>query len=246
MNQARGGFLTRFRVANDTLLIDLGKPRPVLSSAPKGGGFARARYILNHQVPANPMRVTTPASRQVCCNPAPYLGRIAAELGADRRCVALMTSVSLKQLVTVREELDGLWVEGFFTVGVTNAVRVGEPAVSAEVRITPGTINIILVTNARLTTPAMVGAVQVATESKTATLLAAEVPSWTGLPGATGTGTDAVVVAGGRGGPYVRYSGTHTRIGGMIGRVVSRGVKDGLARSTRWQERNSWDVKRYL
>ena len=74
----------------------------------------------------------------------------------------------------------------------------GEPATpetaSPTAEIHPGTINVILVTNARLSAAAMVGMVQVATEAKTAVLLRAKVKSWTGRSGATGTGTDAVVV----------------------------------------------------
>lgn len=226
-------FFTRYRVAQETLVIDLGSPRPVLSSAPRGGGFAKSRFILNHQVQSNP--VAAPVSPCKRCNPARYLGRVAAELGADQRCVVLMTAVPIKQLVVLREECEGVWVEGFFTVGVTNAVRAGETRHPTSVKPQPGTINIILVTNARLATPAMVCAVQVATESKTATLLAAKVLSSTGSV-ATGTGTDAVVVASGDG-PYLRYSGTHTRLGAMIGRLVGAGVSEGLARSDRRSRR---------
>ncbi len=229
MNHQPSSLLTRFRLTDDTLVIDLGTRRPVLSSAPRGGGFTRARYILNHQVPANPLRTGASTPQPACCDPIRYLGRVAASVGADRQCVALMTAVSLKQLVTIREEVNGLWVEGFLTVGVTNAVRVGDPAVSSHAQA-PGTINIVLVTNARLTTSAMVGAVQVATESKTAALMTEGVPSWTGQPGATGTGTDAVAVVAGEG-PFLRYSGTHTLIGELIGRVVAVGMKEGLARS---------------
>jgi iron complex transport system ATP-binding protein len=137
-----------------------------------------------------------------------------------------MTAVSLDRLMVCREQEEDLWVEGFFTVGVTNAVRAGEPIGLAERRCVPqgaGTINIILITNASLTVSAMITAVQVATESKTAALLEAGVPSWTGRPGATGTGTDAVVVVGGDG-PFMRYSGTHTMIGALIGRLVGRAV----------------------
>lgn len=230
--RSSASFLTQFRVACDTLVIDLETRRRVLSSAPRGGGLVRARYIVTHQVPANP--VSTP--RHTWGDPARYLGHVAADLGADRDCVALMTAVALKRLVTMREEMAGIWVEGFFTVGVSNAVQAGEPPVPSaggRNRFVPGTINIILVTNARLAIPAMVGAVQVATESKTAVLLSKRVPSWTGRPGATGTGTDAVVVACGEG-PALRYSGTHTAIGTMIGRLVNRGVAEGLIRSNRW------------
>ncbi len=86
----------------------------------------------------------------------------------------------------------------------------------------------------------MVGAVQVATESKTGVLRDHAVPSWTGLAGATGTGTDAVVVASAlRGnGPWHPYAGTHTEIGSMIGRVVSECLLQGLALSAQWADRH--------
>ncbi len=237
----RSAIETRFLVEGRTLLINLEKRLKVLSSAACHGGLVRARYIMNHQVPANP--VAAPAVSPACqwTDPAKYLTQVAGELGVTGRAVALMTAVPMTQLVTLREGEDGLWVEGFVTVGVTNAVRAGDPVQPAETarRAKPGTINIILVTNARLADSAMVGAVQVLTESKTAALLAAGVPSWTGRRGATGTGTDAVVLAcgAGRRGPSLRYSGTHTKIGELIGRLVLRGVGEGLKRSERWVQR---------
>jgi iron complex transport system ATP-binding protein len=134
--------------------------------------------------------------------------------------------------VVLREQADDLWVEGFFTVGVTNAVRVGEsidstPSANPQ---KPGTINVVLITNAALTVSAMVTAVQVATESKAAVLLANRIPSWTGRSEATGTGTDVVVVVNGNG-PLIRYSGTHTKIGELIGRLVSHGIESGLIKA---------------
>lgn len=227
---------TRFVVRDNTLLIDLGTRRPILSSAPRSGGFVRARYILNHQVPANPA-VLARDSHAVWRDPSRALGIIATRMGAAGPCVGLMTAVPLKQLVVIREEAPTIWVEGFVTVGISNAVRAGEPIESQQpkrYRHAPDTINIILVTNARLSTSAMVGAVQVVTESKTATLISECVQSLTGQDSVTGTGTDAVVVAGGEG-PALRYSGTHTKIGEMIGRLVHRGITEGLARCKQWQ-----------
>lgn len=231
--------VTRYRVNGGTLIIDLGARRPVLSAAPRGGGFVRVRYILNHQVPANPLAASLGKRGTRWEDPSRRLGKLAARLGADARCVGLMTAVPMKQLVTVREEKDHLWVEGFITVGVSNAVRAGEspPPADRGLKVNPlGTINIILVTNARLASSAMVGMVQVATEAKTAAILAKGVPSWTGRHGATGTGTDVVAVASGAG-PMLRYSGTHTEIGAMVGRLVLQGVAEGLRRSDRWQTR---------
>ena len=145
----------------------------------------------------------------------------------------------MKQVVTCREAQDGIWVECFATVGVTNAVRAGEPPLREEADRTvrrAGTINLMVVTNACLAVPALVCAVQVATESKTGVLRDHAVPSWTGRSGATGTGTDAVVVAcAARGsGPPSDYAGTHTTIGSLIGRVVAECLTQGLARATEW------------
>jgi adenosylcobinamide amidohydrolase len=165
------------------------------------------------------------------------LGKLAVSLGIKDKFVGLMTAVSLADLVTVRESRGEIWVEGFVTVGTSNAVRAGEAVTSgrnAHSSTYPGTINLILVTNARLSASAMVGVVQVATEAKTAVLLHAKVKSWTGRPGATGTGTDAVVVVSGAG-PSLRYSGTHTVLGELVGRVIGTAVTEGLARYERRQ-----------
>lgn len=228
--------VTRYRVTAGTLIIDLGDRRPVLSSAPRGGGLSRARYILNHHVAANPRLASGTKSRDDWGDPSRDLGKVAGRLGVEPRCVGLMTAVPMKHLVVVREEKARLWVEGFVTVGVSNAVRAGEPPPpgdSGRAGNSAGTINVVLVTNARLAVSALVGLVQVATEAKTAALWARSVPSRTGRGSATGTGTDAVAVASGSG-PRVRYSGTHTELGAMVGRLVFQGVTRGLQRWARW------------
>ena len=228
---------TAFRVTRKTLIVDLGGIRSVLSSAPRSGGMTRARYVLNHQVSAIPIgRDNSGAGAAARCpDPARALSALAASLGIRVRFVGLMTAVSLLDLVAVREAYDQIWVEGLVTVGTSNAVRAGEAVMPKEAtnsRTHPGTINVILVTNARLSAAAMVGVVQVATEAKTAVLLHGKVKSWTGRPGATGTGTDAVVVVSGNG-PSLRYSGTHTVLGALVGRAIGRAVTEGLARYER-------------
>ena len=232
---------TRYRVTEQTLVIDLGGKRRVLSSAPQGGGFTSASYILNHQVESNPIAHTRHRAHG---DPARALRRLAVRLGVKQGTVGLMTAVPMKQLVTARVSSGAVWVECFATVGVTNAVKAGESPES-DVRRSqaagPGTINLIVVTNACLSSAAMVGAVQVVTESKTGVLRDHAVPSWTGQPGATGTGTDAVVIAcrlRGKG-PWHAYSGTHTMIGALIGQAVTRCVTRGLAKAKQWQERHA-------
>ena len=232
----------RYRILRETLIIDLKTPHRIISSAPRGGGIRRARTILNHQVPANPSTLRRPIETK-WNDPSRYLGRLAVRMKAKMPMVGLMTAVPMKQLVVDREQSGAVWVECFCTVGVTNAVRAGEPIVLSRMsgghRL--GTINIILVTNATLTMTAMVGAVQVATESKTGTLIQNKVRSIARPSSlATGTGTDAVVIASSLAGRHrMSYSGTHTEIGAMIGRLVTRCVQTGLIRSARWSQSGS-------
>jgi adenosylcobinamide hydrolase len=172
---------TAFTVRRKTLIVDLGGLRSVLSSAPRAGGITRAWYILNHQVAAKPVDSISMGAR--CADPARTLSKLASSLGIREKFVGLMTAVSLRDLVTVRDASDEIWVEGFVTVGTSNAVRAGEPIMPSQLingSPHPGTINLILVTNARLSVSAMVGMVQVATEAKTAVLLRANVKSWNG------------------------------------------------------------------
>lgn len=230
----RGGM--SYRIRHATLLIDLKQMHRIISSAPRGGGIRRARSILNHQVPANPS-VDIRLVAKKWSDPARYLGRLATRLKARMPVVGLMTAVPMTQLVVDREQCGSVWIECFCTVGVTNAVRAGErPPSTNNDGHRPGTINIILITNATLSMTALVGAVQVATESKTGTLIQHKVRSAAQASLlATGTGTDAVVIASSlEGRCRIPYSGTHTEMGMMIGRLVTRCVQEGLRRSDRW------------
>jgi len=243
MRHMKGRKSLDYRIRGGTLVIELKRMHRIISSAPRGGGILRARSILNHQVPANPSTLKRQVAR-TWGDPARYLGRLAVRMKAAMPMVGLMTAVPMKQLVVDREQSGPVWIECFCTVGVTNAVRAGEPLLITrrmDGRHAQGTINIILVTNATLTMTAMVGAVQVATESKTGTLIKYKVPSSARKSSlATGTGTDAVVIASSLEGLHrVRYSGTHTEIGAMIGRLVTRCVQAGLSRSARWYQTRS-------
>lgn len=237
MKEASTRLSTRYHVIGHTLVINLGGRRRVLSSAPQGGGFRSASYIINHQVDV------TPDMNGHFPDPARYLRTLASQLGVGDYSVGLMTAVPMTQLVTSRVSAGELWIECFATVGVTNAVRAGEwPQHLAHRKGTnsarAGTINLILITNVSLSTSAMVGAVQVATEAKTGVLRDHAMQSWNGRDLATGTGTDAVVVAcrlRGEGRLHT-YSGTHTMIGALVGRAVSDCVSRGLTQARKWQE----------
>ncbi|MBI3812456.1 MAG: adenosylcobinamide amidohydrolase [Nitrospirae bacterium] len=221
---------TDFRLISDALLIRFQTPRRVLSSAVLGGGFLNASFILNHWIRKD-VAINNPDLRlKLREHPALYLETRIRPLGLEGVGVGLMTAVNIpKKLVVLRQDFKDLWVEGFFTVGVGNAVRAGDSATDLE----PdgdrpiGTINMILITNARLSDPAMVEAVQVSTEAKTAILLGSRIQSRVSSNPATGTGTDCTAIVSGHGRP-VQYCGTHTKMGELFGRIVSDGIMAGL------------------
>ncbi len=227
---------TSFVVQERTLIISFAKPRLTISSAVLGGGMRKTRVIINHQVDEEAsFKAQAPDRARIHADPQRYLARVITRLTGMRGGIGLMTAVDLRQLVLKRVQSGPLWIEGFFTVGITNAVRVGEPVddrLSSKHTNALGTINMILITNASLPPSALVGAIGVATESKTAVMLERSIKSWTGRQGATGTGTDSVVFVSGSG-PRLRFSGTHTKLGELIGRVVRAGVERGLQRIRR-------------
>jgi adenosylcobinamide hydrolase len=233
--RTRRGARIQHQVVGHTLVIRLGGRKRVLSSAPLGGGFGLASSILNHQVEENgPIKGHYPT-------PAHYLQKLASQLQLSGKTIGLMTAVPMTQLVTTRVATEELWVECFGTVGVTNAVRAGEwPLRWAPSKACnkPGTINLIVITNASLSSAAMVGAVQVVTEAKASVLMDHAVRSKEDQSLATGTGTDAVVIACAlRGqGPFHQYSGTHTIIGALIGKAVARCISLGLVKAEQWQK----------
>jgi hypothetical protein len=93
----------------------------------------------------------------------------------------------------------------------------------------PGTINIVLLTNMKLSPRAMARAIITATEAKTAALQDSDVRS-SGSPGrsqATGTGTDEVLVVEGKG-IRVDNAGGHCKLGELIARAVYDCVREAV------------------
>jgi len=116
------------------------------------------------------------------------------------------------------EEGEQSTVAAVVSVGLSNTACAG---VSAPVVVAAGTINVILLIDAHLTPAAMVNAVITATEAKTMALRAWQVRTPQGEP-ASGTSTDAVVVACTGRGEALSYAGPATEIGWLVARAVRR------------------------
>lgn len=151
-------------------------------------------------------------------------------LGSD--VLGMMTAVSVKHTVLSRGKHQDLSVATLCTAGVGNPGVAGLPANKAQGRYRPGTINIILLIDGNLTDAAMVNAVITATEAKTRALFKTKVILPDGEP-ITGTTTDAIVVACTGGGDTLRYAGTATSLGYLIGITVYKAVLRGVKTYTR-------------
>ena len=152
--------------------------------------------------------------------------RIMKLYGLDAKTAAfLYTGADMDKLAYVRAESDGMTVGALVTAGVqSNAMRT---SVDAGRHVEAGTINIILLTNRRLTPAAMARAIITATEAKTAVLEDLDIRSSYSGKAATGTGTDNVLVVAGDG-PGASMTGGHAKLGELIARATYQAVREAI------------------
>lgn len=208
-----------YLVEENTFLIASLHQLKVLSSAVLGGERRRARFILNHTVENNYSSDT----------PAEDLARLAEKMNLGKDVLGLMTAVDVRRTVMSFGTRSGLGVATVCTAGVSNACSAGSLIAAAhESMAAPGTINIVVLIDGNLTEAAMVNAVITATEAKTMAVFQAGIRLPDGAM-ATGTTTDAIVIAcTGRGGP-LPYAGAATDLGFLVGRTVYRAVAQGIS-----------------
>ena len=198
----------------EALVLHSEFPLHTLASAVVGGGFTHTRCVINRHVHKDYDNH----------DPAGDLLAFAREHGIAEPFVGLMTAVRLNRTRAVTLHDGDLTVAVVLTAGVSNLAA---PGLSPPAAIAAGTINLVLLVDADLTPAAMVNAVITATEVKTHLLLDRGVRTPEGHP-ATGTSTDAVVVAcTGRGNP-LPYAGPATHVGWLIGQSVRQALERAL------------------
>ncbi len=139
----------------------------------------------------------------------------------------LFTGADMDNLSIQRKSFQAMTVVALVTAGVkSNAVRMSR---DTGAYYEPGTINMILMSNMRLSPRAMNRAVISATEAKTAALWDVDIrSSQTGrIHPATGTGTDNIIVVEGEGTP-IDNAGGHSKMGELIADAVYAGVQEAV------------------
>ena len=192
---------------------------PVVSSAVVGGGFALARAVVNVHVPKS---FRWDAAERV-------LGDFVRRRAIAFPYIGLLTAAWTQNAEVVTATADGLTATAVVTVGLSNAIGAGRtPAVAW----TPSTINAIVVVEAAPEPVALVNLIITATEAKTLVLAEAGVRAADGRL-ASGTSTDAVVVAATGHGPRCRFGGPVSELGAVVARAVREALGAGV---DRWLE----------
>jgi adenosylcobinamide hydrolase len=206
-----------------TLIVDFGEVCRMLSTT---CGYKVLRYAANHYIPAVLWEHNLDYDQ--------HLNEVFRSLQLDPKDTAmLVTGVDMDNFSYKYSQYGDLKIGCFVTAGTKgNALRVGVDKAQSEgpgrSPSYPGTINVILFTNANLTDGAMAMAMINITEAKAGALQDLKVHSvYTPENIATGTGTDGIIVVSGKGPDAASTSG-HLKIGELIGKTVREAVIEAL------------------
>jgi adenosylcobinamide hydrolase len=200
----------------EAVVVTAHAPLTVLSSAFVRGGFAAAHAVVNVHVPKD--------TREEQADH--LLSRFAARRGIPDPWVGLVTSAWTEKAEVAEAAGNGLRALAVVTVGLSNRVAAGATPAMAW---TPATINAIVIVDGAPEPAALVNAVMTVTEVKTALLGAADVRCADGRV-ASGTSTDAVLIAATGRGPARPFGGPVSDVGWVVARAARAALGDGIRR----------------
>jgi ABC-type Fe3+-hydroxamate transport system substrate-binding protein/adenosylcobinamide amidohydrolase len=207
---------------NKTLMIDFTKPLRVVSTLE--GERTEIQTVGNHYSPPPCWAI----EHQKGLVQSRALVYDVIGVSADTSSF-LFTGANMDHIAVIHKQFKDMKVYALVTAGVkSNALRMG---MDEGKYYEPGTINMILLSNMKLTPRAMTRAIISATEAKTAALMDLDVRSSV-APGryqATGTGTDNILVVQGMGIP-IKNAGGHSKMGELIARAVYQGVQEAVSK----------------
>jgi adenosylcobinamide amidohydrolase len=235
---------TREGLWEKTLIIRFPEKRRALTTT---DGFVDAQVAINHAAhPELWMKMHEEMQTRHELGGNVYVRKIqekiATSFGVKREEVAQMsTAADMDNLAVITKTFKPFVVTALVTAGAkTNAQRTGvDEGTYIEGEEPKGTVNILVLTNARLTDGAMARAMITITEAKTAAFEDLRIPSsYTKTVQATGTGTDNIIIATGTTGPKVTYTGGHNRIGELIGKAAYEAVIEALGKQNGFKKEN--------
>jgi adenosylcobinamide hydrolase len=193
-------------VDREAVVVTAREPLTILSSAFVGGGFSAARAIVNLHVRKNIPEAETDG----------LLPRFVERREIRGPWIGLLTSAWTENAVAAEASGSGLTALAVVTVGLSNRIAAGRTPVGVWA---PTTINSIVVVDADPEAAALVNAVMTVTEVKTSLLASVDLRCDDGRV-ASGTSTDAAVVAATGRGPRCRFGGPISDFGWVVARAA--------------------------
>ena len=202
-----------------------------VSSAIYNGGFKKAKAILNVQAPEEL------SDRKLHENPQKFIIDSAKKLGVSDHFVGMVTAAAVDKFALASKK------DGDLTVTVTatavdpegntcsHAETAGETMTVEEM---PGTINIMVIIDGNPTESCLVSTVLTATEAKTAALCELDIKSRYSGDVATGTITDAIIVAKTNRGEPIVYGGPASKLGQLVGYCTRKAVKESIMKANQY------------
>lgn len=212
-------------------------PLTTVSSAfHNGGGIKKTRVIINAEV------TTDYSDRQLHADPEAYVINCAQKFGIKESFVGMVTAAAADNFSLVSKMTSNLGVSVIATAA-DNAGNTCNHAESAgetiEIQEDVGTINLIVIIDGNPTESCLVGIMITATEAKMAALRELDIRSRYSGDEATGTVTDAIVVAEtGRGDPII-YGGPASDLGQLVGYCTRKAVKEAVMKANECMPRRS-------
>ncbi|NLA74074.1 MAG: ABC transporter substrate-binding protein [Deltaproteobacteria bacterium] len=205
---------------NKTLIIKFKTPISVLSTLE--GARKNIKMVGNHYAPLSCWSVAdNDGLKGMREKVLRVLGKSEAETSF------LFTGADVDNVAVIKETYREMSVYAVITAGVkSNAMRM---SVDEGGYYEPGTINILLLPNMKLTERAMAGVIITATEAKSAALQDLDIrSSYSPAFQATGTGTDNIIVVQGSGERSLDTAGGHTKLGELMAKAVYKGVREAV------------------
>ena len=203
-------------IDSEAVVVTASEPLTVLSSAFVGGGFAAAHAIVNLHVRKNIAEAETDG----------LLSRFVERREIRGPWVGLLTSAWTENAVVAEAAGSGMTALAVATVGLSNRITAGRTPLGVWA---PSTINTVVVVDATPEPAALVNAVMTVTEVKTSLLASVDLRCDDGGV-ASGTSTDAVVVAATGRDPRCRFGGPISDLGWVVARAARGALDAGIRR----------------
>ena len=213
-------------IEDNVLAVISEKPLNTASSAfHNGGGQKQTKAILNVQVSREY------GDRHLHEDPEAFIVCSAKKIGLQESFIGMVTAAAVKNYALVSKQDGDLGVSVVATAADDEGNTCSHSESAGEtITVQPieGTINIIVVIDGNPTESCLVSSIITATEAKMAALLELDIRSRYSGDEATGTVTDAMVVAKTSRGESIVYAGPASKLGQLVGFCTKKAVKEAV------------------